>query len=76
MSFKPRLVITAVVLENRPVADVVRDYHVSRSWLYELLARYRVEGEAAFEPRSRRPLTSPIATTPETVDLILTLRKQ
>lgn len=76
MSSKARLVITAVVLENRPVAEVVRDFGVSRSWLYELLARYRAEGEAAFEPRSRRPRTSPTATPPDTVDLILTLRKQ
>lgn len=50
MSSKARLVVTAVFLENRPVAEVVRDFGVSRSWLYELLARYRAEGEAAFEP--------------------------
>src|SRR5829696_9148568 len=24
------------------------------TWIYELLARYRAEGEAAFQPRSRR----------------------
>jgi len=76
MPSKARLVITAVVLENRPVAEVVRDFGVSRSWLYELLARYRAEGEAAFEPRSRRPRTSPRATAADTVDLILMLRKQ
>lgn len=70
MSSKARLVITAVVLENRPVAEVVRDFRVSRSWVYELLARYRAEGETAFEARSRRPRTSPAATPPETVDLI------
>jgi transposase InsO family protein len=76
MSSKARLVITAVVLENRPVAEVVRDFGVSRSWLYELLARYRGEGDAAFEPRSRRPHTSPTATPPQTVELVLGLRKQ
>jgi transposase InsO family protein len=76
MSSKARLVIMAVVLEKRSVAEVVRDFGVSRSWLYELLVRYRAEGEAAFEPRSRRPRTSPTATPPDTVDLILTLRKQ
>jgi hypothetical protein len=27
---------------------------VARSWVYTLLARYRADGEAAFEPRSRR----------------------
>ena len=32
-----------------------RRYGVSPGWIYKLLARYRVEGEAAFEPRSRRP---------------------
>ena len=73
---KARLVITAVVVEKRPVAEVVATYGVSRSRLYELLARYRDEGEAAFEPRSRAPKTSPRATPPATVDLVLTLRKQ
>lgn len=73
---KARLVITAVVVEKRPVAEVVTTYGISRSRLYELLARYREEGEAAFEPRSRAPKTSPRATPPATVDLVLTLRKQ
>ena len=73
---KARLVITAVTVENRPVAEVAATYGVARSWLYELLTRYRDEGEAAFEPRSRRPQTSPRATNPETVDLVLRLRKE
>ena len=55
---KARLVITAVVFEKRPVREVVAEYGVSRSWVYELLARYRDEGEIAFEPRSKRPLNS------------------
>ncbi len=33
------------------------------------------EGEAAFSPRSRAPKTSPAATAPETVELVLRLRK-
>jgi transposase InsO family protein len=73
---KARLVITAVVVEKRPVVEVARDYGVSRSWLYELLARYRTEGEAAFEPRSRRPKTRPGATPTAVVDLVVALRKQ
>jgi len=48
------LVITAVLIEKRPPAEVIDEYGISKSWLYELLARYRAEGEAAFEPRSRR----------------------
>ncbi len=73
---KARLVITAVLLEQRTVAEVVADYGVSRSWVYELLARYRAEGENAFEARSKRPLTSPHATPTATIELILRLRNQ
>lgn len=73
---KARLVITAIELEGRSVTEVSASYGVSRSWIYELLARHRAEGETAFEPRSRRPRSSPTATPQSTVDLIITLRKQ
>ena len=72
---KARLVITAVTVEKRPVSEVARSYGVARSWIYALLARYRAEGEAAFEPRSRRPKTSPRAISGQAAGLIVTLRK-
>jgi len=71
---RARLVITAVTVQHRSVAQVARDYGVSRSWIYELLARYRDEGESAFAPRSRRPARSPTATTPARAELIVTIR--
>jgi transposase InsO family protein len=73
---KARLVITAVVVEGRPVAEVAADYGVARSWIYELLSRYRTEGETAFEPRSRRPHTQPAAIPAATVELIIQLRRE
>ena len=73
---KARLVITAVVIEKRPVAEVAAAYGVSRSWIYELLARYRIEGEQAFEPRSRRPNRVANATPTATVELIIGLRRE
>lgn len=73
---KARLVITAVIVEKRAVGQVVAEYGVSRSWVYELLARYKSEGEAAFAPRSRAPRTSPSATPEQTVQLVLDLRKK
>jgi transposase InsO family protein len=73
---KARLVITAVSVEGRPVAEVASAYGVARSWIYELLARYQAEGEAAFEPRSRRPRASPAALGHPTVELIVRLRKE
>ncbi len=71
-----RLLITSVVVENRTVREVAAEYGVSESWLFELLARYRSEGEAAFEPRSRRPHRVPTTTPSETIDLILELREK
>ena len=72
---KARLVVTAVIVEKRPVREVARSYGVARSWVYTLVGRYRAEGEAAFEPRSRRPKNSPNVTAPGTVELITRLRK-
>ncbi len=68
---KARLVITALFVENQTPPEVAARYGVDRSWVYRLKARYEAEGEAAFEPRSRRPKTSPTATAPETVELVL-----
>ena len=71
-----RVVITAVVLEGRSKSEVARDYGVSRRWVQTLVARYLTEGEAAFEPRSRRPLTNPRRTGVEVEDAIVALRKE
>ena len=70
-----RLVITAVVVEGRSQAEVARSYGVSPGWVSKLVARYRAEGEAAFEPRSRRPKASPNATPSEVLDQIVALRE-
>jgi transposase InsO family protein len=57
-------------------AEVAARYGVHRGWVYKLKARYETEGEAALEPRSRRPKTSPAAVTADVVELIVRLRKQ
>jgi transposase InsO family protein len=73
---KARVVITAVVLEGRSQAEVARDYNVSPSWVSKLVARYRTDGDKAFEPRSRRPRRSPQTTPTATIELIIELRRQ
>jgi transposase InsO family protein len=73
---KARLVITAVITEGRSQGDAARAYGVSQGWVSRLVARYRAEGEVAFEPRSRRPKTSPNAISDHTADLIVRLRKE
>ncbi len=73
---KARLVITAVALEGITQAEASARYGVSEPWVSRLMARYRAEGDTAFEPRSRRPRTSPRATSPTHAELVLRLRKQ
>ena len=71
-----RVVITAVVVEGRSKSEVARDYGVSRRWVQKLVARYQLEGEAAFEPHSRRPHSNPHRTPALVEDAIVALRKQ
>jgi transposase InsO family protein len=73
---KARLIITAVVDEGRTRSAVARDYDVSRYWVQQLVRRFRAEGEAAYEPRSRRPHSSPHAVPAAAEDEIVRLRKE
>ena len=69
-------VINAVLVEGRSVTEVCEDHDISRSWLYELIARYRELGDDGLKPRSRRPRSSP-ARVPATIeDEIVALRKE
>jgi hypothetical protein len=63
-----------VVVEGLSQAEAARRYGVSKSFVSRLVVRYRVEGERAFEPRSRRPLRSPAAIDPGVVERIVNLR--
>ena len=72
---KARLFIAAVLVEDRSQREVARAYGVSQSWISRLVARFRREGESAFEPRSRRPHRSPTAIPQATVELICQLRR-
>ncbi len=69
-----RFVVDAVVLEGRSPTEIARRHGISRSWLYQLLARYREGGYPALTPRPRRPHTSPGRTSPELEAAILALR--
>ena len=48
-----RFLVEAVVLGKQSPNQLVREHPISRSWFYELLARYRRDGPAALEPKSR-----------------------
>jgi hypothetical protein len=48
---------------NLRSGDASQSCQVSQPWISRLVARYHAEGEAAFQPRSRRPHTSPTTLT-------------
>jgi transposase InsO family protein len=73
---KSQLVITALFVDRQTPAEVAARYGIHRAWVYKLKARYEAEGEAALQPRSRRPKSSPTATPAATVELVVRLRKQ
>ena len=59
-----RYVVDAITLEGRSPTELARSHGISRTWIYELLARYRAGGYAALEPRSRRPRSCAHQTAP------------
>jgi transposase InsO family protein len=71
-----RYLVEAHLREGRSVAELAAEHGVHRSWICKLLSRYRAEGDAGLEPRSRRPRSSPTATATEVEDQIIVLRKQ
>lgn len=62
--------------ESVNVAAVCRNGGVSRKTFYKWVNRYREEGFAGLEDRSRRPLTSPNQTPADVEDAIVRLRKE
>jgi transposase InsO family protein len=69
-----RYVVDAVLLEGRSAREVAGAHGISKSWIYELVRRYRAGGYEALEPRSRRPRACKHETSPEIVGEIVKLR--
>jgi len=72
---KRKAIILSVVLEGRSQAETAAMYRVHRSTVSRLVARYRTDGPAAFNERSRRPKTSPTQIDEPTVKAIIETRK-
>jgi hypothetical protein len=71
-----RFLVEAVVLGKQSPNQLVREYPISRSWFYELLARYRRDGPASLEPKSHRPVACPHQVDQAVVNAILELRAE
>lgn len=71
-----RFLIETHLRTGRPIKQLAKTHGVSSSWLFKLLRRYRLEGEAGLEPRSRRPKSSPSRICDLYEDEIVAMRKQ
>jgi transposase InsO family protein/transposase-like protein len=73
---RERYLVEAVVREGRSATELARTHGISRSWLYELLARFREGGFSALEPRSRRPRSCTHKTSDQVVAEVVRLRQE
>jgi len=71
-----RYVVDAVVLEGRSPREIARLHGISKSWIYQLVTRFRAGGYAALTPRSRRPHGCSYQVSPELQAAILALRQE
>ena len=71
-----RYVVDAVLFGGRSPTELARSHGISRSRIYQLIARYREGGYEALEPRSRRPRSCARAVAPELQASIVRLRHE
>jgi transposase InsO family protein len=71
-----RYVVDAVLLEGKSAREVARAHGISKSWIYELIRRYREGGCEALEPRSKRPRSCRHETKAALVNEIVELREE
>ena len=71
-----RFLVEMHLRTGKPIKELARTHDVNPSWLFKLLRRYRLEGPAGLEPRSRRPKSSPSRIADLYEDEIVVLRKE
>src|ERR1019366_2141569 len=71
-----QVVVEAVVLEHRSLRDAARTCGVSKSWVAELVRRYREGGAEALVAKSTRPKSNPRQMSLDVEDRVVALRKE
>jgi transposase InsO family protein len=71
-----RYLVDAVVSERRSCREVARSHGVSKSWVAELVARYRRGGYAAIAPRTKAAKRVANKSSGELEDRVVRLRKE
>jgi len=69
-----QVIVLSILHDGLTPTQAALRFGVGRTWIYQLLARYKQGGLEALEPRSRRPHRNPRALTPELRKEIIRLR--
>ena len=70
-----RLRFVARLLEGEAMTDVCREFGISRKTGYKILGRYKEEGSAALNDRSRRPVRYANQLPPQIEGMIVSLKR-
>ncbi|GGM40324.1 helix-turn-helix domain-containing protein [Microbacterium saperdae] len=73
---KYEILIKAVTVQHLSYGEVAARYGVSKMLVHKLHHRWLTEGDAAFEPLSRRPQTTPNRTAVPTRERVIALRDE
>ena len=73
---KYEILIKAVTVQHLSYGEVAARYGVSKTLVHKLHHRWLTEGDAAFEPLSRRPRTTPNRTAVPTRERVIALRDE
>jgi transposase InsO family protein len=65
-----------VLLEGRSIRVTAQRYGVSKSWVAELVRRYREGGAEALVPKSKAPKTNPRSVGPVMEERVISMRKE
>lgn len=71
-----QMVVDSVLLEGRSVRATAQRYGVSKSWVHELVRRYRLGGGEALVPRQKGPKSNSRSVGIELEELIVATRKE
>ena len=71
---KNRVVVLKIIAKELTVSTAAERYGISRRHLHRLLARYRLNGLDAVDPRPRRPHSNPTSTTQLVRERVVELR--
>jgi transposase len=70
------MVVDSVVLEGRSIRVTAQRYGVSKSWVFELVRRYKEGGAEELVPQSKAPKTNPRSVGPVMEERVIAMRKE